>query len=240
MSKLYVVIPAYNEQANIEKAIKQWYPIVEKIGIESRLVIVDDGSSDHTYEIMKSLAKERPQYIPLSKKNEGHGATVLFAYQYALKEGNLGQTDYIFQTDSDNQTVPEEFWMFWEQREHYAMVIGHRKKRKDGISRVFVTKILKLVIRVCFGVCVKDANTPFRLLNAQILKDNIKDIPPNFNLSNVLISVIYTKKQLPICYIPITFKVREGGINSLNLKKIVPIGLSALKDFKQINSALFR
>ncbi len=48
------------------------------------------------------------------------------------------------------------------------MVIGYRNKRQDGCSRVFVTKVLKLVIWICFGVKVTDANTPFRLMNAEV------------------------------------------------------------------------
>ena len=50
---LYVVIPAYNEAANIRQVIRDWYPIVEKFGGEgSRLVIFDDGSRDETFSIM--------------------------------------------------------------------------------------------------------------------------------------------------------------------------------------------
>lgn len=234
MEKLYIVIPAYNEEENIESVVTDWYPIVEKIGGESRLVIIDDGSKDSTYKKMQELAKTRPQFTPVTKKNEGHGATVLYGYQYALKAG----ADYVFQTDSDGQTLPEEFWPFWERRKDYEMVIGHRKGRQDGISRVFVTKTLKLVCRLCFHVTVTDANTPFRLMQAKSLKENIKLIPEKFNLSNVVLSVIYAKKKQKVLYLPITFRPRQGGVNSINLKKIIKIGKKALHDFRQINRCL--
>ena len=54
MEKLYVIIPAYNEGMNIEQCIDDWYPIVERHNGngESRLVIINDGSKDNTYEIM--------------------------------------------------------------------------------------------------------------------------------------------------------------------------------------------
>ncbi|MDO4169025.1 MAG: glycosyltransferase family 2 protein [Lachnospiraceae bacterium] len=234
MDNLYIVIPAYNEQDTIREVINQWYPIVEKIGNNSRLVIVNDGSKDDTYKIMQKCAKEKPLFVPLTKENEGHGATVLFAYNYALDQ----KADYIFQTDSDGQTIPDEFWTFWEQRHDYDLVIGHRNHRQDGFSRVVVTKILKMVIRICFGVNVIDANTPFRLMEADTLRDNIQLIPPNFNLSNVILSVIYERKKSKIKYIPITFQQRQGGINSINLLNISKIGLQALKDFRHINRSL--
>lgn len=232
--KLFIVIPAYNEQDNIHAVIEQWYPIVEKIGIDSRLVIVDDGSTDDTYKIMKILAESKMQLVPITKQNSGHGATILFAYNYAIENG----ADYIFQTDSDGQTVPEEFWQFWNLRDQYSMVIGHRNSRQDGVSRVFVTKVLKYVIKCCFDVSVTDANTPFRLMDASVLSKNIKLIPKDFNLSNVMISVIFAKKKLPVKYVHITFKPRQGGVNSINIRKIFGIGLQAIKDFRTINKSL--
>lgn len=234
MDKLYIVIPAYNEEANIEAVVNDWYPVVEKIGNGSKLVIIDDGSKDSTYAKMQELAETRPMFTPVTKANEGHGATVLFGYSYALEAG----ADYVFQTDSDGQTLPEEFWPFWEKREQYAMVIGHRKGRQDGFSRVFVTKTLKLVCRICFHVTVTDANTPFRLMQAETLKENIKLVPEKFNLSNVILSVIYAKKKQSVLYLPITFRPRQGGVNSINLKKIFKIGKKAFHDFRTINRCL--
>lgn len=236
MEKLYIVIPAYNEEENIENVINDWYPIVEQYhgDGESRLVVINDGSKDGTQKILERLMSEKPMLVAITKENSGHGATVLYGYHYALRH----KADYIFQTDSDGQTSPEEFHEFWEEKEKYDMVIGHRNKREDGGQRVFVTKVLKVVIRLCFHVSVTDANTPFRLMNARVLGENIHLVPVDFNLSNVIISVIYARKNLRVKYIPITFKPRQGGTNSINMKKIVKIGKQALKDFRVINKQL--
>lgn len=236
--KLYIVIPAYNERDNIYQVLDDWYPVVEKHsgGGESRLVVIDDGSKDDTYAIMQEYAKTHPLFEPLTKPNGGHGATVLYGYHYALEHG----ADYIFQTDSDGQTLPEEFEPFWKQKESYDMVIGWRNKRQDGGNRVFVTRTLRLVIRVCFGVSVTDANTPFRLMKAATLQKYIGLIPKDFNLSNVILSVIYAKKGCKVKYIPITFRPRQGGVNSINMKKIFGIGRQAVRDFRKINKVLSR
>lgn len=236
MDKLYIIIPAYNEEANIRNVIDEWYPVVEAHSGngESRLVVIDDGSKDDTYKIISEEAKTRPLLQAETKPNGGHGATVLHGYKYALECG----ADYIFQTDSDGQTLPSEFEQFWDKREENDMVIGWRNKRQDGFSRVFVTKTLKLAIRLKFGVKVKDANTPFRLMKAETLGKYITLIPEDFNLSNVIISVIYAKKGCKVEYIPITFRPRQGGVNSINLKKIFKIGKKAIKDFGEINKAL--
>lgn len=234
MDKLYIVIPAYNEEETVQTVINDWYPIVEKIGNGSKLVIIDDGSKDATYSIMLEAAKTRPLFEPITKPNGGHGATVLYGYHYAIEQG----ADFVFQTDSDGQTLPDEFWNFWELRNKYAMVIGHRKGRQDGFSRIVVTKTLKLVLFMCFHVSITDSNTPFRLMKSNILKENIELIPKDYNLSNVLVSVIYAKKKLPVKYLPITFRPRQGGVNSINMKKIIKIGKKAWKDFWSLNKYL--
>lgn len=236
MDKLYVVIPAYNEEENIINVINDWYSVVERYNGngESRLIIFDDGSKDSTYKIMQEYAKSRSLFQPIKKSNSGHGSTVLYGYQYALDHG----ADYVFQTDSDGQTLPAEFHQFWNLRKEYDMVIGCRSKRQDGLSRIVVTKVLKLVIKLCFGVTVADANAPFRLMKSKVLKDNIALVPKDFNLSNVILSVIYAKKKLKVKSIPITFRVRQGGVNSINLKKICIIGWKAIKDFRIINATL--
>ena len=233
MDVLYIVIPAYNEEANIEKVIEDWYPIVEKNHGDgkSRLVIFDDGSKDSTYQMICEAAKSRPLLLPKTKKNGGHGATILEGYQFAVEHG----ADYIFQTDSDGQTLPSEFGPFWEQRKQYDMVIGQRTKRQDGFSRVVVTKVLKAVVACIFGVSVEDANAPYRLMTRESLKDVISAVPAQYNLSNVIVSVAYRKFGYSVKSIPITFRPRQGGVNSINIKRIIGIGRRALKSFAEIN-----
>ncbi len=227
-------MPAYNEQDNIISVIEQWHPIVEKVGSESRLIIYNDGSKDATYEVMKSLEEKFPQFIAKTKTNSGHGSTCLYAYNDAINAG----ADYVFQTDSDGQTDPDEFWAFWDQRENYDIGIGIRKERQDGTSRVFVTRVLRIVIRITFGVDVKDANTPFRLMKREKLKEYLKIVPKDFFLSNVIIAVIAVKQKQKIFWEQITFKPRQAGVNSINLKRIFKIGIQAVKDFRSINKQL--
>ncbi len=231
---LYIVIPAYNEEANIEKVIAQWHPVVEKTGGDSRLLVINDGSKDHTYEKILACEKKYPRLIAMDKPNEGHGATVYRGYQYAIQAG----ADYIFQTDSDGQTLPEEFGRFWVNRESCGLLIGYRRDRQDGLSRLIVTRVLRLVLFLTFGVWVKDANTPYRLMKASQLKKVLKRIPEGFYLTNAVMTVIYVKHHQNVVYYPITFLPRQGGTNSIDLKKIVGIGRDAWRDFRKLRKTI--
>ncbi len=234
MSSIFFVLPAYNERDNIQDIVQQWHPVVEKCGESSRLVIANDGSKDDTYAILKSLETKYPRLVALDKPNSGHGATVLHLYRYALKQG----ADYVFQTDSDGQTNPDEFWQMYDNRERYDFQIGYRKGRQDGFSRIVVTKTLRLVVWLFFHVWVTDANTPFRLMRADRLKAIMEQVPKDFFLANVAISAIAVKWRERIKFYPITFRPRQGGVNSINLKRIFRIGLQAIGDFRRINKNL--
>lgn len=229
--RLFIIIPAYNEQDNIRQVVDGWYKVVDTHGEDSRLVVVDDGSRDDTYKILKELEKDHPKLTALTKANSGHGATLLFGYRYALENG----ADYVFQTDSDGQTLPSEFEPFWIARTRYDITIGYRNKRRDGFFRIFVTRILRLVVYICFKTYILDANTPYRIMSADTLKENLRYIPEDFFLSNVALSAIYKKRRQKVHFIPISFRPRQGGTNSVNLFKIISVGLSSIRSFIAIN-----
>ncbi len=235
MDHLYIVMPAYNEQDTIEEVIRQWHPLVEKIGGESRLAVVNDGSTDATKERLRACEKRYSRLVVINKENQGHGAAVLTGYRYAVARG----ADYVFQTDSDGQTLPEEFWPLWKDRQKCGLLLGRRLHRQDGLSRIFVTRVLRLVLFFCFGVWLADANTPFRLMRAKELKKVLRRMPLNFYLSNVLLTVCYKKYRLGVYEYPITFRPRQGGTNSINFRRICSIGRQALRDFWRLRKALF-
>lgn len=230
-------MPAYNEEANIESVVAQWHEVVAKLrnmDVDASLVIANDGSKDNTFEKMQELQQKYPYFVPLNKANSGHGATLLYLYRYAMDHG----ADYIFQTDSDGQTDPNEFWPMWQERKEYDLQVGHRNTREDGFSRVVVTKVLKLVVGLTFGVIVTDANTPFRLMKVSAIKPILAQIPQDFFLSNVAISAIAVKNKVKSRWIPITFRPRQGGVNSINLRRIFKIGVKAVGDLYRINRSL--
>lgn len=233
---LYIVMPAYNEEDNIKTTLDAWYPVIEKHNDrgESRLVVVNDGSKDNTYQMMLEYAKTHPLFVPLTKPNGGHGSTVFFAYDYAIKSG----ADWIFQTDSDGQTNPDEFEDFWNEKDEFEAVFGNRTVRGDGQSRAFVEKVVCKLVKHYFGVNVPDANAPFRLMRAEKVKQYLYKLKPDYNLPNIMMTTYFVYYKDRVLFKEITFKPREKGTNSINIKRIVKIGKNALKDFRQLKKDL--
>lgn len=235
MESLYIVMPAYNEEDNIENVVKTWYPILEGKAENSRIVVADYGSKDRTHEILETLkASKYPKLEILNTTNQFHGPKVIALYDYAIKNG----VDYVFQTDSDGQTNPAEFSRFWGERDRYDGVFGHRSVRGDGKDRAFVEKVVCFLLKLYFGVKVPDANAPFRLMKCDVVKKYIYKMSADYNLPNIMMTTYYAYYGEKMKFEEITFKPRTVGVNSVNISRIIKIGWKALGDFHSFKKGM--
>lgn len=233
---LYVVLPAYNEEENIESVLKSWYAIIDGKNEKSRIIIADSGSKDKTHNILNDLQKTFSKLVVLSETGRYHGEKVIALYDYAIKSG----ANWIFQTDSDGQTNPNEFTAFWNLRSEYDGIFGKRTIREDGKSRAFVEKVVCFLLKLYFGVKVPDANAPFRLMRADVVKKYLYKMDSNYNLPNIMMTTYFAYYGEKICFKEISFKARQGGVNSINIPKIVKIGWKALGDFRKFKKGMKR
>lgn len=235
MDSLYIVMPAYNEEANIESVIRSWYPLLEGKAPHSRLVVADRGSKDHTHDLLlKMQAENYPQLEIFENDNQFHGPKVIALYDHAVKNN----IDYVFQTDSDGQTDPAEFESFWQERANYDGIFGYRPVRGDGRVRAFVEKVVCLLLRLYFHVKVPDANAPFRLMKTSTLAKYLDRLDKDYNLPNIMMTTYFVYFKEKTAFREITFKPRQGGKNSVDFRKIVKIGWKALGDFRHLKKAM--
>ena len=228
---LYIVIPAYNEEENIENVVKDWYKILDDKSEKSRIVIADFGSKDKTHEILTNMKENGyPKLEILENNNQFHGPKVLDLYKYAIDN----EADYIFQTDSDGQTNPDEFKEFWDMRHEYSGIFGNRTVRGDGKNRAFVEKTVCFLLKIYFKVKVPDANAPFRLMKTDVVKKYVYKMPDDYNLPNIMMTTYFAFYKEKMTFKEISFKPRTAGVNSINIKKIIKIGWKALGDFRSL------
>lgn len=230
MDSLYIVMPAYNEEANIETTVKSWYRILEGKSEKSKIVIADSGSKDATHDILVNLKKDYPKLDILENTDRQHGPKIIALYDYAIKN----KVDYIFQTDSDGQTNPDEFEQFWKLRKKYDGIFGQRNERGDGKSRAFVERVVCVLLRLYFGIKVPDANAPFRLMKTEIVAKHLYKLQPDYNLPNIMMTTYFAYYKERYKFVSISFKARRGGVNSINIPKIIGIGWKALGDFGKL------
>lgn len=234
MDKVYLVMPAYNEEANIERVVRDWYKVLDKASNESKFIVADSGSKDKTHDTLCNLKSELPKLEILSNTRKEHGAKLIAMYKYSIENG----ADYVFQTDSDGQTNPDEFYEFWNLRNKYVAILGNRVVRGDGAARKFVENTVCFLLKVIFGVKVVDANAPFRLMKADLLDKYINRFDDDYNLPNIMLTTFFKFYDENIIFKEISFKSRQGGVNSINLLKITKIGIKALKDFIEFKKVM--
>lgn len=234
MDSIFVVMPAYNEQENIETVVKQWYSVLEGKSSDSRLVVADSESTDNTHEILKKLKRSYPRLEILQHTQKQHGPKILALYRYAIKN----RADYIFQTDSDGQTDPKEFEQFWDLRKRYDIVVGKRTVRGDGKDRAFVEHVVCFLLKIFFGVDVPDANAPFRLMKSSVVQKYLDKLPQDYNIPNIMLTTYFAYYKEKMVFKEISFRSRKSGKNSINICKIIQIGWRAIGDFKKLRREL--
>lgn len=144
MSKLSVVVPVFNEEGNVEKLHKEICDVCINNGYDFEVIFVDDGSSDRSYEICKTL---RPLKLIRMRKNFGQTA--------AMDAGIKAATgDYIITLDGDGQNDPADIPNLIDHLEvnDLDVVSGWRKNRKDTFFKRFVSRGANFLR----GILVKD------------------------------------------------------------------------------------
>ncbi len=134
-----VVIPVHNEAGNIEKLVKETYNVFLKNDLEGEIVVVDDKSSDKSYEILKDLSNEISNLRIIAHKNNcGQSRALVSGIRRA-------RYDIIATMDGDGQNDPNDIPKLLkvlqkEKNGKLQMVAGYRKKRKDTAFKKIASK----------------------------------------------------------------------------------------------------
>lgn len=156
------VMPAYNEVENIAEAVEKAVAALRNYTVEYEVIVVNDGSSDGTAELLDSLAKEEPALRPIHHEtNKGYGA--------ALKSGfTSARHDLVFYTDADNQFDVDEIKFLLPMSEKYDIVTGFRIYRYDPVIRSILSWGFNKMCRILFGIRVRDVDCAFKLFKRKV------------------------------------------------------------------------
>jgi len=162
--KLSVVIPAYNEEENIERTLRA---IAEELkGMDYELVVVDDASTDATPEILRRLSEELPLRYFRNPENRKLGYTLRRGFKEARGE-------LIFYTDGDLPCLPSAIKYALKIMETYGshLVIAYRLDRTgEGLIRSLYSHVYNFLIRFFFGLKVRDVNFACKLIKKEVLE----------------------------------------------------------------------
>lgn len=217
-----IVMPCYNEEEVIEKVVRTYCnEVLSKIG-DSELIVIDDCSKDNTHNILVKLKSEFSELkILKTPVNSGHGKAMRMGYDAAQKE-------WVFQVDSDDQFEARDFWKLYAQKDDYDFMLGLRGVRRDPLHRLALTRMIRFMNLILWGVWINDANCPFRLIKKEILDEFLKLVTKEALAPNIMISVLAKKKRIKMIEVPITHYARNTGVASIANWKLVKFSLRGL------------
>jgi len=229
---LITVIPVYNESANIESVVAEWAGCFKAEIGDFQIILLNDGSKDNTGEVLARLAATYGAALRIvTKPNSGHGRTCRMGYDMALGLG----APWVFQIDSDGQCDPAHFHDFWAQRNGFDCLYGMRTVRDDGMGRVFISFCCRALLWLVTGAYLRDPNVPYRLIRSEPLREALRKVPEDFDIQNVALSLALCRmRTLRWKYIPIHFRARRGGENSINYQNIIKLGFNMLRDLRRV------
>lgn len=213
MVKKLIIIPAYNEEANIEKTVESI--LRDSTGFD--YVIINDCSTDRT----KQICEEKGYNVVNLPINLGIGGAVQTGYKYAVRNGY----DMAVQVDGDGQHDPkflEEMAEYLEKNE-LDMVIGSRFIEKQGFQSSGLRRVgirfFTFLIKLLTGEVITDPTSGLRMIGKNVLAIFAEDYPKDYPEPESVVAIL--RRKMKVEEIPVVMHEREGGVSSISMKKSV-------------------
>lgn len=207
-----VVIPLFNEARNLPELYRRLKDTLESLSASYETILVDDGSTDNSFELLKNIASS-DNTIKVLHFNKNYG-------QHKAATAGLVEAcgDYIITLDADLQNPPEEIpKLIAKMSEGFDMVSGYRAIRKDALSRRVPSMLTNLLIFGITGLKMKDYGSMFRIFKRGIAKA----IAAEFKKTEGYITMLVAKVTRNVAEIEVGHDKRYSGQSKYNIFKLV-------------------
>jgi glycosyltransferase involved in cell wall biosynthesis len=164
MPGLSVFFPAYNDAGTIASLVITSMKVAATLTPDFEVIVVNDGSGDDTPRILDELSRIYPAHFRAVHHpvNRGYGGVLRTGFATATK-------DYIFYTDGDGQYDPAEMTLLWEKMtDDVDWVNGWKISRSDPMHRIVIGRVYHHMVKLLFGLKVRDVDCDFRLMRRRI------------------------------------------------------------------------
>ena len=211
---LSVVLPAYNEEAVIEKTVTDCVSVLSVVAPDYEIIVVDDGSRDRTGEIADRLAASNPHIRVIhNRPNRGYGGALMAGFAAASKPLS-------FFMDSDGQFDIRDIAGLIRLREQgYRVVLGYREHRRDAFMRKINAWGWNRLGRLLFGLRIHDVDCAFKLFDTNLV--NVCAVRAEGAMVNTELLVKLKKLGVPYIETPVRHYPRQhGSATGANLRVI--------------------
>ena len=203
MLTVSAVLPAFNEEANVERAVKAVVDSLSSNTDGHEVIVVDDGSRDETATVLERLRAEYPSLrVVTHETNRGYGAAVRTGFSAAVHE-------WVFLIDCDNQFDPCEIALLTAPSAGADIVTGYRKVRRDPLIRRLNAFAFFTLVTILFGRLARDVNCAFKLIRRELLAE--LDLRSDGALINTELFVRARSLRARIVEVPVAHFPRTAG-----------------------------
>ncbi|HRW36409.1 MAG: glycosyltransferase family 2 protein [Acidimicrobiales bacterium] len=212
---LSLVIPAHDEEATIDAVVRDSVAVVRRLAPGAgEVIVVDDGSTDRTGELLDALAAELDEVAVVHQRpNRGHGPALLVGFDRARGR-------WIGHLDSDDQIPAGELESLWPAREAAALVLGTRTDRDDPRHRLVVTVVVRAIVSALARRYVRDANVPCKLVERSLWTTARPLLPDDTFAPSIALVVVAARRGVAIEQVPVHHRARAHGASSLRPVKL--------------------
>jgi glycosyltransferase involved in cell wall biosynthesis len=209
MSHLTIVVPAYNEEKSLQVFLPQ---LIDFCGIhEFKLIIVNDGSSDGTKDILDQFSDCPLLAFYSHKVNRGYGG--------AIKTGiRKAETEFIITIDADGQHDLNDILALFENIHSTGadMIVGNRMANKDAsLYRSIGKSLIRWFAKLLLPIHIEDINSGIKICDAELAKRYIRLCPDHMAFSDIIVMVFISKQRL-VLEQPVNIKPRTEGTSTIS------------------------
>lgn len=215
LESLSVFFPAYNDAATIPSMVIASLLTLPKVTEDYEIIVVNDGSSDHTGEMLQELERVYPRLRVITHGgNKGYGGALRSGFKAARKT-------WIFYTDGDAQYDPREVTrLVHAVTEDTDVVNGYKIARSDPLHRILIGKLYHHIVCILFGIKLRDVDCDYRLMRREIF-DQVELTSTSGTICLEMVKKLqdrgYRFKEVPVRH----FHRAHGKSQFFNVRRII-------------------
>lgn len=219
LSLLSIVIPARNEEGAIPSTLRHLHVELSLRKIPHEIVVVDDGSTDSTWQVLEEIAREIPEVAPV--QNQG-----LHGFGRAIQCGlNAMKGDAVVIMMADESDDCRDVVRYWDTlNQGYDCVFGSRFMRGGGVIdypwiKLVLNRLFNLFIRMLFRIKLNDTTNAFKAYRRSVITGITPILSQHFNLT-VELPLKAIVRGYSWTVIPITWRNRRFGVAKLKISEM--------------------
>ncbi len=219
--EISVVIPMFNEQANVERLFARLFPVLSSLGQPYEVICINDGSTDNTLMLLKNAQKQYKNLVIVElARNFGQHAAVMAGFTQSRGK-------WIITMDADLQNPPEEIPKIVDALQKGHDLVGTiRMGRRDSLFRKWASRITNRLITRISGISLSDFGCMLRGYTREIVNGIL--LNPEYRTFIPALATLFAKNPIEI---PVRHEERAAGRSKYSLLKLFSLQLDLMTGF---------